>query len=283
MARPLRIQYEGALYHLTSRGNAKNPIFRDNQDRVAFLNLLSKVNQRYHWLCHAYCLMDNHYHLITETPEGNLSLGMRQLNGVYTQHFNQRHQSVGHLFQGRYKAILVQKESHFLEACRYVVLNPVRAMLAQDPSEWRWSSYRAAAGREKPHLCLTLEEVLGRFGSKRTSSQKGYREFVREGIGEQSIWDQVKGQSLLGQEDFVDRILGHLEKPEKARKIPKEQRYLGRPNLKDLFSREILAEKKRRDDQTRKAVEKYGYSQREVADHLGLHYSTISRMISEKR
>ena len=126
MARPLRIEYPGAVVHVTSRGNEKRAVFEDDPDREAFLNTLAHVNKRYHWICHAYCLMDNHYHLLIETPEGNLSLGMRQLNGVYTQTLNRRHRRVGHLFQGRFKAILIQKDSHLLEVCRYVVLNPVR-------------------------------------------------------------------------------------------------------------------------------------------------------------
>jgi putative transposase len=127
MARPLRIEYDGAFYHLTSRGNERKAIFKDDTDRQLFLDSLSQVTERFHWLCHAYCLMDNHYHLVVETPDANLSQGMRQLNGVYTQAYNRRHRRVGHLFQGRFKGILVQKESHFLEVCRYVVLNPVAA------------------------------------------------------------------------------------------------------------------------------------------------------------
>ena len=123
MARPLRIEYPGAVYHVTSRGNEKKPVFRDDIDRENFLNTLQHVNKRYNWICHAYCLMTNHYHLLIETPDGNLALGMRQLNGVYTQLFNKRHGRTGHLFQGRYKAILIQKDSHLLEVCRYVVLN----------------------------------------------------------------------------------------------------------------------------------------------------------------
>ena len=118
MTRPLRIEYASAVYHITSRGNEKKAVFKDDQDRINFLNTLQHVNKRYNWLCHAYCMMDNHYHLLIETPDGNLSLGMRQLNGVYTQLFNKRHQRTGHLFQGRYKSILIQKDSHLLEVCR---------------------------------------------------------------------------------------------------------------------------------------------------------------------
>jgi putative transposase len=115
MARPLRIEYDGAVYHVTSRGNERKPIFKDDGDRELFLDTLQLVNKRYHFLCHTYCLMDNHYHLIIETPDGNLSKGMRQLNGVYTQIFNKRHRRVGHIFQGRYKSVLIQRESHLPE------------------------------------------------------------------------------------------------------------------------------------------------------------------------
>ena len=119
MARPLRIEYDGALYHVTSRGNDRKAIFKDDSDRELFLNTLARVTERFHWICHGYCLMNNHYHLVIETPDGNLSKGMRQLNGVYTQAFNKRHRRVGHIFQGRFKGILVLKDSHFLEVCRY--------------------------------------------------------------------------------------------------------------------------------------------------------------------
>ncbi|MEJ2696952.1 MAG: transposase [Candidatus Sulfobium sp.] len=149
MARPLRIEYDGALYHVTSRGNERKRIFRDDEDRAAFLDTLLKVNERYNWMCHAYCLMNNHYHLIIETPDGNLSQGMRQLNGVYTQLFNRRHHRVGHLFQGRFKTILIEKEGYLLEVSRYVVLNPVRAKAVERPEHWKWSSYRGTGRHGK--------------------------------------------------------------------------------------------------------------------------------------
>ena len=142
MARPLRIEYDGALYHITSRGNERKAIFRDDEDRKNFLDNLLKVDERFNWICHAYCLMNNHYHLIIETPDGNLSGGMRQLNGIYTQYFNRRHKRAGHIFQGRYKAVLIEKESYLLEVSRYVVLNPVRAKAVETPEDWQWSSYK---------------------------------------------------------------------------------------------------------------------------------------------
>jgi len=131
MARPLRIEYPGAVYHVTSRGNARQSIFIDDVDRQLFLEVLGNVVEKYNWLCHAFCLLDNHYHNLVETQDPNLSLGMRQLNGVYTQRFNIRHHRVGHLFQGRYNAILVEKNVHLLEFCRYIVLNPVLAWIAK--------------------------------------------------------------------------------------------------------------------------------------------------------
>jgi putative transposase len=146
MSRPLRIEFAGGLYHVTSRGDGREAIFLGGEDRRLFLGVLSEVVPDFNWAVHAYCLMDNHYHLLIETPDGNLSKGMRQLNGVYTQRFNRQHGRVGHVFQGRYKAIIVQKESYLLELARYVVLNPVRARMVRSPAEWPWSSYRATAG-----------------------------------------------------------------------------------------------------------------------------------------
>ena len=138
MARPLRIQFPGALYHVTSRGDRQEIIYEDDDDRKTFLSILGEVVKRWNWLCYVYCLMSNHYHLLIETPDGNLGKGMRQLNGVYTQRSNRRHERVGHLFQGRYKAILVDGDAYLLELSRYVVLNPVRAGIVEAPEEWHW-------------------------------------------------------------------------------------------------------------------------------------------------
>lgn len=279
MARPLRIEYDGAVYHVTSRGNERKNIFKDDEDRLLFLDTLKKVNERHNWLCHAYCLMNNHYHLVIETPDGNLSKGMRQLNGVYTQSYNKRHDRVGHIFQGRYKAILVSKESHLLETCRYVVLNPVRAKAAGTPGEWKWSSYRGTAGFEKPHPCLTIDWILGQFSIKRGIAGKKYREFVRAGIGESTIWTSVKGQIILGKEDFVEKFIDHVRKHEEIREIPRSQRYVNRPALAELFKAETMIEKHRRNKKIREAVIRYGYNQNEISDHIGMHYSTISRLL----
>jgi REP element-mobilizing transposase RayT len=280
MARPLRIEYPGAVYHVTSRGNEKKPVFKDEQDRLNFLNTLQHATKRYNWICHTYCLMTNHYHLLVETPDGNLSIGMRQLNGVYTQLFNNRHGRTGHLFQGRYKAILIQKDSHLLEVCRYVVLNPVRAKMVETLEEHPWSSYLATAGRAKPHPCLTTDWVLGQFSGNRGKAEREYRQFVKWGIGKQSVWADVRGQVILGEEDFADRFIDHLRRHEEVPEITRSQKYLKRPALEKLFPDDILRNKRKRDRRIADAVEKHGYLQREIADHLGLNYATVSRLVA---
>ncbi|MCH8154354.1 MAG: transposase [Proteobacteria bacterium] len=182
MSRPLRLQFPGAVTHVTSRGNAGQAIYLDDADRVRFLDLLGREIEQQRWRCHAYCLMDNHYHLLFETPEANLVAGMKRLNGAYAQTFDRRHGRVGHLLQGRYTAILVDRESHLLELCRYVVLNPVRAGLVERAAEWRWSSYQATAqarqnrarqNRAPPTPAwLDVAWVLEQFGSAPTAARR---------------------------------------------------------------------------------------------------------------
>jgi putative transposase len=281
MSRPLRIEYAGAVYHVTSRGNEKKPVFKDDHDREVFLNALQHVNKRYNWICHAYCLMTNHYHLLIETPEGNLSLGMRQLNGVYTQLFNKYHGRNGHLFQGRYKAILIQKDSHLLEVCRYVVLNPVRARMVDGPEFWKWSSYLATAGQAKSHPCLTTDWVLGQFSGKRGKAENEYRQFIKWGIGEETIWTAVRGQALLGEDDFVETLVDHLRKHQDIPEIPRSQRYSTRPALSKLLPESINADQRKLKKRLMEAVEKYGYHQSQLARHLAIHRSTISRWLRE--
>jgi|SRR5450759_356080 len=162
MARPLRLEYEDAVYHVTSRGNERSPIFRDDRDRERFLEILGSVVLVARWVIHAYCLMGNHYHLLVETPLGNLSRGMQRLNGRYTQWFNFRHARAGHLLQGRFRAILVEKEAHLLELCRYVVLNPVRARMVESAGQWPWSNYRMTSGQSRPPEWLEADWALSR-------------------------------------------------------------------------------------------------------------------------
>lgn len=273
MARPLRLAFPHAVYHVTSRGNALRKIYQDTADRKQFLAILAQAVSRYGWLCHAYCLMNNHYHLVLETPAANLSRGMRHLNGMYTQAFNRRHGRVGHLFQGRYKAIVVEKESYLLELCRYVVLNPVRARSVEKPGAWSWSSYRATAGRAVAPAWLTVDWVLGQFGKRVKSAQALYRQFVAEGGGAPSPWTQLTGQIYLGGETFV----AQHQPDEVIREVPRRQTQATRPGLEVLvgggreWRRGVLV-----------AYRRYGYRLREIADHVGVHYATVSRQLKRE-
>lgn len=281
MARPLRIEFAGAVYHVTNRGNRREPIFDGDGDRECFLSVLESVLGRFKWLCHAYCLMDNHYHLLVETLEPNLSRGMRQLNGVYTQRHNAAHGKVGHLFQGRFKAVLVEKESHLLEVTRYVVLNPVRAGMVDGPREWRWSSYRASAGLRRPPSLLTVDWLLTQFGKRRGDAQRAYRHFVREGKGAASPFAGLAGGCLLGSDEFVAMCRGFLTDDQTLEEVPRRERYAGRPSLEVLFGGVGAGKSAARNEAIGKAHIDYGYTQKVIGDFCGLHYSAVSRIVKE--
>jgi REP element-mobilizing transposase RayT len=279
MARPLRISYPGVLYHVTTRGNARQAIYLDDVDRWVFLAALAEVVTRYHWQCHAYCLMDNHYHLLLETPQGNLSAGMRQLNGVYTQRFNRRHARVGHVFQGRFKAVLVEHESYLLELCRYVVLNPVRVGVVKQPERYRWSSYRATSGLEKAPEWLAREWLLGQFSSQQRRAESKYRQFVQDGIGLASPWRQVQGQVVLGRAEFIETLKPLLAGTAAVQDIPRMQRLVARLTLEKIIPTRGGVPKAKRGRVIWKVHVQYGYSLVAVGKHLGLHYATISKIV----
>lgn len=276
MARPLRLEFEGAVYHITARGNARQDIFLGDEDRVGFLAVLADVVDRFGWICHAYCLMSNHYHLLIETPEANLSNGMRQLNGVYTQAFNRRHGRVGHVLQGRFKSILVEKESHLLELARYVVLNPVRANMVRYARQWKWSSYRATTGQTPSSEFLTTEWILSQFHGNVDRAHRAYRQFVKEGR-DAPAWDKLRGGILLGSEDFVERMRPLLKAGMTIKEIPRRERLATRPALDQLFAN-TGDDKTARDAKIHEAVRLHQYSLAEIEAYVGLHYSTISRI-----
>ncbi len=222
MARQLRLAYAGALYHVTARGNGRQAIYLDDADRHRFLDLLGEEVAQQHWRCYAYCLMGNHYHLLLETPEGDLSGGMRRLNGRYTQGFNRRHHRVGHVLQGRFKSILVEKDAYLLELCRYIVLNPVRAQVVRKVQDWRWSSYRATAGRVIGPRWLDVAGVHRLFHRTTAEAQQRYHQFVREGMDAPSPWAQVRGQVFLGRESFLKQM-AKLVKTQSLKNVPRVQ------------------------------------------------------------
>lgn len=297
MARPLRIQYPGAVYHVTARGNERKSIVRDDKDRFLFLRVLEETIDQYEVILHAWVLMDNHYHLLVETPDANLSLAIRHLNGVYTQRFNRRHHRWGHLFQGRYHAILVDKDSYLKELCRYVVLNPVRAKMVKQPKEWKWSSYRAMAGYETAPLWLTTSWLLGQFHRTRHKAQEQYRQFVLEGVKDkESPWENLSSQIVLGTKEF-EKHVRHRLGGRHHREAPQKQQELGRPQAADVMKRvaklfkvpeEGLLTVTRRPNEGREVAmwalrQACGIRLGEIAGKMGVGYSAVAHAVIRVR
>lgn len=274
MSRPIRIEFPDALYHVTARGDRCEDIFEDDEDRQKFLSILEQVVTSFNWICHAWCLMDNHYHLLIQTPDGNLSKGMRQLNGVYTQASNRRHRRVGHLFQGRFKGILVDSDAYLLELMRYVVLNPVRAGRVKKPADWSWSSYRASVGLEPPPPWLAVNGLLAQFAKRRSLAQQRYAQFVAEGIKAASPWSNLKGQVFLGDEQFVRRMQAHVQSGKDDVQIPIVQR---RPPPLPLA--EIESRTGNRNASIVAAYATGGYSYQQLADYFGMHFTTVGKIV----
>jgi len=205
MARPLRLEFADALYHVTSRGDRREDIYLDDDDRKLWLAVIGDVCARFNWIVHAYCQMTNHYHLLVGTVDGNLTKGMRQLNGVYTQRFNRRHGMVGHLFQGRYKAILIQKDTYLLELTRYVVLNPLRAGMVSRLEDWPWSSYQTMIGEANVPGWLDADWLLSQFGRERQCAIESCRRFVMEGKGLPSPLGGCPRMAIVARARLVER------------------------------------------------------------------------------
>ena len=267
MARPLRLEVPNGIYHVTSRGNERAAIFRDDPDRLRFLELVADLREGYSWRVLAYCLMGNHYHLLAQTPEPNLSQGMRQLNGVYAQSFNRRHDRVGHLLEGRYRARLVKSDEHLFAATRYIVRNPIRAGFCRHPGEWRWSSHCAALGLEPPRF-LDVTALLSYYGSPREVAQQRYRVCVEEADSERSSFPLVDGDEALLAAAFE---LGRVAPGIPSRSV--------RPPVSALPT--LLASSDSDTAMARAADS--GYSLREIARHLGVNASTVSRRLKRQR
>ncbi|MBX9904065.1 MAG: transposase [Burkholderiales bacterium] len=274
MARPLRLELAGALYHVTSRGDGREDIYRSDEDRLAWQEVLAAVCRRFNWVCHAYCQMTNHYHVVVETPEANLSEGMRQLNGVYTQRFNRSHGRVGHVFQGRFKAILVDKDSYLLELARYVVLNPLRAKMVRRLEQWPWSSYLATCGQADRPDWLQVDFVLSQFSAQRARAIAKYVTFVHEGTKLPSIWSQLQGQVYLGTEAFIKKMQALVDKKPTLTEIPRAQRR--------ALTRELSEYAKAYPRNTAIALAYLSghHTMAAIANHFGVHYTTVSRLVT---
>jgi REP element-mobilizing transposase RayT len=275
MARPLRLELAGGVYHVTSRGDRREDIFLTDDDRRAWLKLLGDVCKRFNWVCHGWCQMTNHYHVVLETVEANLSQGMRHLNGVYTQYANRAHGRVGHVFQGRYKAILVEKEAYLLELARCVVLNPVRANMVADTADWPWSSYHCMTGETPTPPWLQTDALLERFGLRRDQAVMRFIDFVRAGVDQPPLWDKLRGQIYLGDDVFLEKMSALVN--DTIKEVPLTQR---RPLAQDLYS--FTQQPGDRDDAMAQAFATGAFTMRAIADAFGVHYATVSRAVRKQ-
>jgi putative transposase len=274
MARPLRVELSGGIYHVTSRGDGREDIFLTDADRMAWLEVFGQVCERFNWVCHAWCQMSNHYHLLIETPEANLAQGMRQLNGVYTQRFNRNHKRVGHVFQGRYKAIMVERDTYLMELARYIVLNPLRANMIKRLEEWQWGSYLATCGQVPTPGWLKTDWILAQFGQLRSCAIEKYVQFVHEGARLPSVWAQLQGQIYLGSEAFVKKMQAQIEGKTSLQEIPRAQR---RSITQPLAGFE---QNYNRDEAMARAYLSGRHTMAAIAQHFGVHYATVSRAVN---
>ncbi len=278
MSRPIRIEFPGAIYHITSRGRKGQAIFRDRADRAVFLNILDNVVSRFSWLVHSYVLMDEHFHLVVELLEANLSKGMRQLNGVYTQHYNRRHDEEGPILQGRFKSVLFEKNTFLLPVCRHVVLNPVRLGTPSQLNRYRWSSFRATTGASKPPSFLYTSDLLAGFSKRDKVSRRKFREYIEDGIDSDSPLQERSNQVLLGSAEFVREMQPILHGEKMTKRGPKQARR--RRSLSALFRTVDRKARPERNDLIRRAYLHYGYTLMDIGEYLGLHYTTVSKVVN---
>ena len=280
MARPTRYEYPGGVYYIRCRGKGFEPIFREEGDRLNFLDILAETVFRFKWLCHSYCLLDDHYHLILETPQGNLSRGMRQINGLYTQMFNRKYRRRGSLFGDRFKSIIFEKTRYLLPLNRHMVLNPVRTGLSSRPETWRWSSYLPTIEKKSPPPFLFTQTILSKFSSKsRALAIERYKAFIASGSREKFTWRDLRFQVFLGSDYFIEKIKNMIlvQKPDRRGKTP----IAGEQNRVPLD--EIVGHgwtsRKEKDALIHQAYIQYGYTLNEIADYLGVHAATVSRAV----
>lgn len=276
MTREMRIEFAGALYHAYSRGNDRLAIFRSDADCVRFLSILEKACTRHRWKIFAYCLMPTHYHLVLETLEPTLSTGMRDLNGIFATWFNRRHDRVGHVFQGRFHAKVVQRELYLLQLLRYVAMNPVRAGLTADPCSFPWSSHACIADSAPKPSCLDTKWLAQIFGTNGHEAVASYAAFVLEGAGDEPDFED-ESSVALGDYAFLAWVEEQVAPKSGESEFPREQRFPHRPELPQIFA--AADSRKKRDALIVSACHDYGYKQKDICTHLGLSKSAVSLVI----
>ena len=284
MTRPLRLQFAGALYHVMNRGNARQPVFLDDRDHHAFLDLIGQTCVEFDWHCHAHCLMPNHFHLLLQTRTPNLARGMRQLAGIFTQRYNKRHARVGHLFQGRYKSFLIEDGRYLMEVACYIVLNPVRAKLVRDPAQWRWSAYAWLAGQRPAPAWADPGAIWSALATDPANAARVFREQAGRATDDGAMPPQALALRIVGSDGFraaqASRLRPHRADP----RFTVPARHADRPSLAALFAESgRRAPGAARDEVMREAVQRWGYTQTAVAAQLGMHPASVSRLMARAR
>lgn len=307
MARPLRIEYPGAYYHVINRGNSGENIFSTKRDREKFLEYLGAATQRFSLIIHTYCLMTNHYHLVVETPEANLSRAIQWLNVSYATYFNTKRKRAGHLFQGRFKAILVDADNYLVQLCRYIHLNPVRVKMVERPVDYPWSSYAAFIGKRKAQEWLDLG-MLGHFGKNKRQAMKSYQIFVEEIDPSQlrNPGKEILAGCILGEMDFVSWVQRNfLDRKEMDKELPQLKALKPKVSLEAIMrgitqatgstSEQILAKGGKKNQAREMAIylarDLSGLSGRELGEYFGgmsgaaitMRYRQFSRKLSEDK
>jgi REP element-mobilizing transposase RayT len=277
MNRPLRLELDNSLYHITARGDRKGAIYRSDSDRLTWLSILGETCERFNFEVRSYCQMTNHFHILLEAANGHLDRGMCHLNGKYSRYFNRAHDLVGHVFQGRYKAILCQSQLYLQELCRYIELNPVRAKIVAHPLDWPWSSYSATMGTVDCPKWLQPDAVLAHFSKDQGDAKSAYREFVMAGIGGASPLAAVSNHLILGDENFQASIVG-LPIEGNPFEIKRTHRRALARSLHDYFTAYPIAK-----EAMARAYFSLGYSMPEIAMHARVSVKTVSRAIAEFR
>ena len=286
MSRKARYEYAGGVYYIKAKGKAAEPIFLEASDRKRFLEILAETAFRFRWLCHSYCLLNDHYHLLLETPRGNLSAGMRQINGLYTQSFNRKYRRQGPLFGERFKSVVIEKTRYLLPLHRHMMLNPVRTHLVPEPGRWPWSSYLPNVMRGYRPAFLVTQWLLACFsGGDGTSVMERYRRYIESEEEDGFLGQEVRGRVFLGSDSFIMRVKKMIQ-VQKSRKhdmnhrLDNEQRH----RLDGIIGKNRLT-RKERDARIYVAYRDEGYTLKEIAAYLGVHCTTVSRAVRrvEKR
>lgn len=281
MARGLRIEYPDAAYYVTSEGSAGAGIYRDDDDKRAFLDIVADTAMIYGIVLYGYCLMEANYHLLLEIPLGNLAMAMRLINGRYTQYFNRRHQESGHLFRSRYISVVIEKNDYLLEMCRRMVLIPFWMGTVKSPAKYGWSSYRSIVDRDKDISCLNRDWILSQFASDDRGVQEAFKVFLRKDTNGKREWEKRRGARIFGSPGYVEKVKSYTEDRRKHKDIVEECGHADRPSLEAIFKG--VADKAARDRAMHEAFMRYGYKQSEIAEYLGKSYVTVSRIIKHIR